>query len=404
MKKYALLFCLLSIVSSNTSAQSAWTQKADCGGGMRWHAISFSIGDKGYVGLGENSGGYAKDFWEYNPATNSWTKKANFPGATRNDGIAFSIGSKGYVGLGNDTIGHLINEVWEYDTLTNAWTQKANFPMAGGSGFFSFSIGNKGYVGSGAVFEYDPMTDIWVQKSNMPAATDPGRSGAVGFSIGNKGYMGLGIDPNMFPYPAYFHDFWQYDPLTDTWIQKAYFPGVARIAVVGFSINGKGYIGTGQDKDNNWYSDFYQYDTLTNFWVKKENVGVGIKRYYSFGFSIGDKGYIGGGSTWDTVGIYHSKDFWEYNPALDSLTDISNITSQSIGFSIYPNPSTNQLIVECNNEMTIISIMDVSGKILIRYYPRKTCISVDISKLAKGLYFIELSTEEGNVVRKFVKE
>ena len=40
-------------------------------------------------------------------------------------------------------------------------------------------------------------------------------------------------------------DFWEYDPVGNTWTQKADFGGTARYAAVGFSIGNKGYIGTG---------------------------------------------------------------------------------------------------------------------------------------------------------------
>ena len=42
-------------------------------------------------------------------------------------------------------------------------------------------------------------------------------------------------------------DFWEYDPATNAWTQKADFGGTARYGAVGFSIGSKGYIGTGSD-------------------------------------------------------------------------------------------------------------------------------------------------------------
>ena len=66
---------------------------------------------------------------------------------------------------------------------------------------------------------------------------------AVGFSIGSKGYIGTGLLIVTF----HFKDFWEYDPATNTWTQKADFGGTARTNAVGFSIGSKGYIGTGND-------------------------------------------------------------------------------------------------------------------------------------------------------------
>ena len=41
------------------------------------------------------------------------------------------------------------------------------------------------------------------------------------------------------------NDFWEYDPATNTWTQKADFGGTARQYATGLSIGSKGYIGTG---------------------------------------------------------------------------------------------------------------------------------------------------------------
>jgi hypothetical protein len=41
------------------------------------------------------------------------------------------------------------------------------------------------------------------------------------------------------------NDFWEYDPATNAWTQKANFAGLARETPVGFAIGNKGYIGCG---------------------------------------------------------------------------------------------------------------------------------------------------------------
>ena len=57
-----------------------------------------------------------------------WTQKADFRELEETSCISFSIGNKGYIGLGSDMDQHYYNDFWEYDPFTNAWTQKANFP------------------------------------------------------------------------------------------------------------------------------------------------------------------------------------------------------------------------------------------------------------------------------------
>src|SRR5947207_3023464 len=79
--------------------------------------------------------------------------------------------------------------------------------------------------------------DTWTRKADFGGAE---RMEAVGFSIGGKGYIGTGYCGG-----CGFRDFWEYDPASNAWTQKADFPGTAELLAVGFSINSKGYIGTG---------------------------------------------------------------------------------------------------------------------------------------------------------------
>ena len=91
----------------------------------------------------------------------------------------------------------------------------------------------------------------------------------VGFSIGNKGYMGTGIDATYTPKK----DFWEYDPATNVWTQKADFPGATRQFAAGFSMGGKAYIGIGSDGYGRYYKDFWEYDPAINVWTRKADFG-----------------------------------------------------------------------------------------------------------------------------------
>ena len=154
--------------------------------------------------------------------------------------------------------------------------------------------------------------DTWTQKADFGGT---GRYGAVGFSIGSKGYIGTGNDASG-PF-GYVKDFWEYDPATNAWTQKADFGGGDRGFAVGFSIGSKGHIGTGIFAGN----DFWEYDPATNAWTQKADFG-GTARWLAIGFSIGDKGYIGTGS--DFSGFV-TKEFWEYDPATNAWTQKADI-------------------------------------------------------------------------------
>ncbi|HOY30571.1 MAG TPA: kelch repeat-containing protein [Bacteroidales bacterium] len=216
------------------------------------------------------------------------------------------------------------------------WVQKANLTGAARTGTVSFSIGTKGYIGTGWEFdgmnmaelgdfwEFDPVSNVWIQKADFGGAQ---RANAVGFSIGNKGYIGTGVSNDV-----KLKDFWEYDPSTNIWTQKADLPGSPRLSAVGFSIGNKGYIGTGFNPDSTvlFYKDFWEYNPSTDTWTQMADFG-GTARTWAVGFSIGTKGYIG-------TGDYPEKDFWEYDPALDTWTQKADFggtgRNDAVGFSI----------------------------------------------------------------------
>lgn len=300
-------------------AQNNWTQKANYGGGGRYYATSFSIGSKGYIGMGYTATARTTDFWEYNPATNVWTQKADYAGYAPTGAVGFSIGNKGYMGVGFSSNS---KEFFEYDPAANVWTRKADFAGGGRQNPVAFSIGSKGYVGTGAYsnnpplkdfWEYNQATDAWTQKTDFPGI---GRLYAAGFSIGSKGYIGTGQSGYNTT-----KDFYEYDPATNAWTRKADIGGTERYGAAGFNIGSLGYLCAGTNTQTaQQTSDVWQYDPGTDTWIQKTASGGG-GRVYPVGFSIGSKGYIGTGLSGNT----YAADFWEYTPSA-AAPSISSFT------------------------------------------------------------------------------
>ncbi len=83
-----------------------------------------------------------------------------------------------------------------------------------------------------------------------------------------------------------------------------------------------------------------------------------------------------------------------------------------------PNPATNQLTIHTSsfhaNEAVMVSVMNVMGQEALSYslsgvYPDNfgregRGEAIDVSKLSAGIYFLQLKSESGRVVKKFVKE
>jgi N-acetylneuraminic acid mutarotase len=255
-----------------------------------------------------------------NPGGNNWIQKASLS-VNRRGSVAFSIGNKGYFGTGEDPYNspNYFVDFWEYDPITNAWTQKANFGGGGRANAVGFCIGSKGYIGTGYnantspyyysdFWEYDPGSNTWTQKANFAGGL---RNAATGFAIGNKGYLGTG------EYGSHKNDFWEFNPSNNTWTQRATFIGGLRYGSVGFSINSKGYIGMGTGTVSpNIYNDLYEYDPTANIWLQKASC-PGPGKDFASAFSIGNSGYIGlGGSSSNSF----TNDLWEYNQINNNWT------------------------------------------------------------------------------------
>ena len=82
------------------------------------------------------------------------------------------------------------------------------------------------------------------------------------------------------------------------------------------------------------------------------------------------------------------------------------IDNKEIGCSIYPNPTDDRLYIETQTTAQTVEIYDVLGKAqnLRISGSQDLRISVDVSNLNSGIYIIKINTEEGNIVRRFIKQ
>jgi len=81
---------------------------------------------------------------------------------------------------------------------------------------------------------------------------------------------------------------------------------------------------------------------------------------------------------------------------------IKNLYLQTL--SLFPNPTTGQLTIS-NGQLTIINveIFDVFGRKVLEP-PLTVLRSYDLTVLHPGVYFVKITTEAGQVVKKVVKE
>lgn len=263
-----------------------------------------------------------------------WMQKADFGGVARHRTTMLTIGNKIYVGLGHYNgagINVLFDDWWEYDPATNAWTQKADY--AGGICYHAsgFTIGAYGYVGTGRIspsgntlvkdfFRYDPSTNAWAQRTDFPGQAI---RGGVGFSVNGYGFIGTGQTTT-----GATNTFYRYNPTNDTWMQITSIPTGGRISAVAFTIGTNAYVGTGYDSSVGYSTaDLYRYSTLSNSWTQMANVAGGIDptpipRMEACAFALNGKGYILTGDNYSSGTNY--KDMYEFDPVANTWDSLEN--------------------------------------------------------------------------------
>ena len=200
----------------------------------------------------------------------TFDKKASMPGSGRASAVAFAVNGKGYVTLGRSNPD-------SKDTLTYLW-------------------------------EYNPDTDNWTKKASFP-----GKSRAKGIAavVNGKAYVGLGFAGRAVITADFLSDFWCYDPLIDTWIRMAGFPGLDTDGCFSFVFGDRIYVGSGYSYLN-MNKKLWSFEPGTNTWRQLNDLGAS-QRFGAVGCSDGFRAYYGTGFK-----AVNENDWWEYNAVKDS--------------------------------------------------------------------------------------
>jgi hypothetical protein len=236
-------------------------------------------------------------FHKYSIGSSKWQAASSFPPfQTRLAAMAFSVNGRGYFGGGKifvyDTLQPpdcpfrevYLTDFWEYTPATGKWREMPSLPyrlvndpqtrVGGRAKAVVFADNQYGYMGGG-VLEFQYLRDFWrfVPPANdadpgrwefVNYLPDPTRTGASGFVVGSKAYFGFGVNAFL----GYRSDFWELDLSKpgSVWKSRKPCPGPHRSDAFAFGLNGKGYVGTGNDRL--WdgfqasllvYSDFWEY-------------------------------------------------------------------------------------------------------------------------------------------------
>jgi len=283
-----------------------WAKMASFPSTGRVGGAGFSIGGKIYFGTGLTDMTITRDFWEYNPEMDRWSSKSSYP-----EYISYATGlsmdGMGFFAIGKNASRYYTDMI-RYDPVNNLWKRMALMPGEGSSmDSPGFVINGKAYVPAGGhMYVYNPANNTWAEKSFPPDLGYFG--GGVVFSINGKGYLGVGWVHDK---GVNVSDFFEYDPVADSWTRKASFPGTLRNNATSFSLpNGRGYVGMGYSNVLGEYlDDIWEYDPQADKWMQTD-VFPGAPRFGARAYVIGNDAFI---LTGGHAGIYE-QDVWRFSP------------------------------------------------------------------------------------------
>ena len=85
------------------------------------------------------------------------------------------------------------------------------------------------------------------------------------------------------------------------------------------------------------------------------------------------------------------------------ITGLTNLVSTDENILVYPNPVKNNITIETPPH-SIIEISNIQGQLIKTIATSGTKTNVDVSALPCGVYVVQVKTERGIAVKKFIKE
>ena len=90
--------------------------------------------------------------------------------------------------------------------------------------------------------------------------------------------------------------------------------------------------------------------------------------------------------------------------SIQTETNTTAIVENNISLNIYPNPANDRLYIEAEGEIEEVVIYDIYGRHQVTETPsHRDMTSVNVSGLNAGIYFVKINTNQGEIVKRFIK-
>lgn len=386
MKYYSIfIICLFSVF---LHAQN-WNQLSSFPGDARDDASSFTINNLVYCGLGMNTGfSCTSDFKVFDLNTETWSNGVSLPiGEERQYANGFSHQGFGYIFCGVNGNNYLA-DCWKFNPINASWTALPDLPATGKAGAVSFIIGDTVYIIGGKttggtisneVWAFDLIQEQWFQKSNLPF---DGIWRGVSFSWNNTGIVGLGKLNN----GTFNTSFYEYQPATDSWQNINQLSLTPTTYSMFAQIGKNGFVYGGALENLSYSNQFTRIDletwattTLSPFPADARKGGVAFVNNSDFFITTGVSSQARLNETW-------------------KASYILELSSEDAKHKVqlYPNPITNQLIIQSDMPIETDEIYDNTGKIISTTTVESNQINLPV-QLDNGHYMVHLKGENTHI-------
>ena len=404
---------------SGTWAQIGNSIVADLSGDSSPYSISLSA-DGSIIAIGApdnaNNGTHSGHVRIYENISGNWIQIGNdIEGENSGDGCGISVslsadGSIVAIGanLNDNGNGNGAGHVRVYQNIFSNWVQIGNdidgeaiFDQSGTSVSLSangniIAIGaplnnNSNGSDSGHVRIYENIAGTWIQIGND----------IDGKTIGEQiGYgLSLSADGDIVAISSCKNNVRIYQNISGNWIQVGNDIIGNSINIISnkISISSNGEIIAINTVSNDFSGSVLIYKNISGSWEKINSNLKGIANdFYGSDISLSDDGNIIaiGSTSLNTINSAGSVQVYDLSGILSSDTFVLE------NFNIYPNPTTDILNIELKENLTLekVFVYDTAGK-LVKETTEKT---INVSAFAKGMYNVQVVTNQGKATRKVI--